>query len=379
MRYPRFVKKGDTIGFPSPSFSPAIEPYKTAFNHSLTKWQELGHNTLLGSNCYLNEGLGICNLPSKCAAELMDMYTGKEADALISCGGGEMMCEILPYMDFDALAKAEPKWFMGYSDNTNFTFLSATLMDTAAIYGPCAASFGMEPIHPSISDAYNLLCGRKLSFSGYEKWEKEGFDSDEDPLAGINDTEPSVIRIFDPARFDNTDLYCKNEASEANPFLIKDEFGRPIGVKDRYPDADSISMKGRLLGGCMDCLVTFLGTSFDKVKEFNNRYKEDGVIWFLEACDLNVFSIRRAMWQMRNAGWFENCKGFIIGRPMHFDEGMMGLDRIYAVMDIIGDLKVPVLMDADIGHLPPMIPLIVGSMAEVTADTNGYNISMSLK
>ena len=29
---------------------------------------------------------------------------------------------------------------------------------------------------------------------------------------------------------------------------------------------------------------------------------------FFESCDLNVFSIRRAMWQMDNAGWFENVK-----------------------------------------------------------------------
>lgn len=50
------------------------------------------------------------------------MYLSDEADALISCGGGELMCEILDDVDFDAIKAAKPKWYMGYSDNTNFTF-----------------------------------------------------------------------------------------------------------------------------------------------------------------------------------------------------------------------------------------------------------------
>ena len=65
----------------------------------------------------------------------------------------------------------------------------------------------------------------------------------------------------------------------------------------------------------MDCLVNLTGTSFDKVAEFQKKYRDDGILWFLESCDLNVMSIRRAMWHMKQAGWFENTKGFLIGRP----------------------------------------------------------------
>ena len=72
----------------------------------------------------------------------------------------------------------------------------------------------------------------------------------------------------------------------------------------------------------MDCLVNLTGTKFDQVKSFNERYKEDGIIWYLESCDLNVFGIRRAIWQMIHAGWFEHVKGFLIGRPLHFGEEM---------------------------------------------------------
>ena len=70
------------------------------------------------------------------------------------------------------------------------------------------------------------------------------------------------------------------------------------------------------------------GTEFDKTVEFVEKYKEDGIIWFLEACELNVFSIRRAVWQLDHAGWFKYTKGFLIGRPMLFDQPMMGLGSV---------------------------------------------------
>ena len=52
------------------------------------------------------------------------------------------------------------------------------------------------------------------------------------------------------------------------------------------------------------------GTEFDKTVEFVEKYKEDGIIWFLEACELNVFSIRRAVWQLDHADGSSTRKDF---------------------------------------------------------------------
>ena len=147
MRYPSFIEKGNTIGFVAPSFGCAGEPYYSAFQNSLKKWNALGFKTELGFNCYASDGVGISSSPKKCAAEFMEYYKKETNQALISCGGGELMCEILEYIDFRQLKRLPPKWFMGYSDNTNLIFLLATLTDTAAIYGPNAGAFGMEPWH----------------------------------------------------------------------------------------------------------------------------------------------------------------------------------------------------------------------------------------
>ena len=339
MRYPAFLAPGETIGFVAPSFGAVIEPYHSAFQAALSYFHALGYPTECGPNVYENSGIGISSTPERCGSELTDYYTRSENRALISTGGGEMMCEILPYVDFERIAAAAPKWYMGYSDNTNFTFLLPTLCDTAAIYGPCASEFGMQPPDPAVRDAFSVMTGehafRKdgvvhVPVHGYDLWEKEELKDIEHPYAPYNLTEESVLRTF---------------------------------FWDKSP------VSGRLIGGCMDCLVNLLGTSFDKVPAFLERYKEDGIIWFLESCDLNVFAIRRAMWQMKHAGWFRYTKAFLIGRPLVMGQEIMGLDQYRAVTDIVQDIGVPVIMDADIGHLSPMMPLIPGAYAEVSLDS----------
>lgn len=350
MKYPKNLQKGGCIGFPAPSFGCAIEPYYTAFQNSLKKWEQLGYKTNPGSNAYAQEGIGISNTPQKCGEELTQMYLDKTNNALISCGGGELMCEILDFVDLEAIKKAEPKWYMGYSDNTNMTYLLATICDTASIYGPCAAAFGMEPWHDALQDASDLLTGEKQTVAGYDLWEKEALKDEEHPLLPYHVTEPRVLKAYHQGRF----LELPEKITE------------------------EIQLKGRLLGGCMDCLVNLLGTKYDKTVAFTEKYAEDGILWFLEACDLNVFSIRRAMWQMEHAGWFQHVKGFLFGRPLN-GSPMMNLDAYEAVLAVAGKYNVPVIMDVDIGHLAPMMPLVVGSLAEVKVKGNDIQVKMDYK
>lgn len=351
MRYAKFLKEKGTIGFAAPSFGCASQPYKGAFDNALRNFKQMGYKCMLGPNCYSQEGIGISSTPEKCGRELTQMYLNPDNDVLISCGGGELMCETLEYVDFEAVKNAEPKWYLGYSDNTNFTFLQTTLCDTASIYGMCAGAFGMEPWHKSVEDTFSVLTGKgsdcmSFKFNGYDMWEKESLKSEERPTAAMNVTEPRIIHAFK-------------------------------GDKRQSEDV-SLDFTGRLIGGCMDCLVNLLGTKYDRVAEFNERYKEEGFIWFLESCDLNVFAIRRAMWQMDNAGWFKYLKGFIIGRPLVFGQELMGLNQYDAVLGIIGKYNVPVVMDIDLGHLSPTMPIICGSLGKVSVSGNDYSVEMKL-
>ena len=245
-------------------------------------------------------------------------------------------------MDFERIKAAPAKWYLGYSDNTHITYLLPTICDVAAVYGPCASDFGMEPWHKSVADAFGVLTGEVRTVYGYEGWERDDAKgrSEENPCLPYQITEPRILR--------------------------------------RFPDED-VTFAGRLIGGCLDCLVNLLGTKYDKTAEFAEKYKEDGLIWFLEACDLNVFAIRRAIWQMEHAGWFRYVKGFLIGRPLQFGQKFGELDQYRAVTDLLAKYNVPIVMDLDIGHLHPAMPLIVGSYAKVTVEGNEIEIEMECR
>ena len=344
MRYPPFIKPGADLGFIAPSFGCSIEPYRSCMDNALIYWKNMGYGTVLGPNAYEGKGCGISNTPEECAGEFTDFYLSDNTSALLSVGGGELMCEILGSVDWDKILRADPKWFMGYSDNTNITYLLTTLCDVASIYGPCAQSFGMEPVAEYLTDARSVLEGQKLKFKGYDRYEKESLKSPDNPLAPLNATEPRKITVFD---------------------------GKNI-------TEDKVSFEGRLIGGCLDCLVNLLGTKFDKTLEFIDRYKDDKIIWFLESCELNPFEIRRAMWQMDNAGWFQNCAGFLIGRPgreCDFD----CLDHIEAFTYHLAKYNVPVVLDIDLGHVAPQIPFISGAVGHVEAQGQDMSIEYILK
>ena len=351
MRYPDFLQKNETIGFIAPSFGCAIEPYRAAFMRARRVFKKKMQGEELGPNCFADDGIGISTTPEKCAEELMEMYASKTNQALISCGGGELMCEILPHIRFEVLYKAEPKWFMGYSDNTNLTFLLTTALDIASIYGPCVSSFGMDPWHASIHDAFDLLCGDPrivqkneegiyvANVHNYDGWEKESLKDETHPYETYQ-----ISELFMP-----------------------------------YVYGNEKEVSGRLVGGCLDCLSNICGTRFDRVDHFNEKYEEEGVLWFLESCDLNVMDMRRALWNLRESGWFDNAKGFLIGRPMHYDEPMFGIDRHDAVIGALGDLGLPIFMDLDIGHLPPMMPIVSGSYGKAACKGRSFTLSMEFR
>lgn len=283
------------------------------------------------------------------------------------------MCETIDYVDFERIRAAAPKWYMGFSDNTNFTFLLTTLCDTASIYGPCAAAFGMEPWDASLEDAYQLLCGEREEVKGYPLWEKP-----ERPIEGPASLEPTASietpasmelpsSIGVPAPIEQSSPLAPYKLTE--PKILKSWIGnRPA------KEGEEIAFQGRLLGGCLDCLVNLLGTCYDQVVPFGERYREDGIIWFVESCDLTVMSMRRAIWEMKRAGWFSHVKGVLVGRPLHFGEEMMGLDQYRAVTELLAEYQVPIIMDVDFGHLSPMMPIMCGAVGQV--QVNGNDIAI---
>lgn len=336
MKQAEFLKEKDKISIIAPSFGVTTEPYLTRETAAKKNLKRLGFFVEEGPNVHLNDGVVSSASPLNRAKEFMDAYQG-DASLILSCGGGELMNEILPHIDFEAIKKLPPKWFMGFSDNTNLTFTLTTLTDLITVYGPCSPSFYERPMRLNQLDSIRMLKGEK-HFEGYQKWKKPNFKKKMDP---------SIKKEVDPLA--------------RNRYLSK---------KVITPFNWNNDVEGILLGGCLDCLLALCGTKFDKVKEFISKHDE-GIIWYLEACDLNPLSIRRGLFQLKQAGWFDNAKAFLIGRPLCWDQPLFSLNRFDAVTGVLEDLDVPILFDIDLGHYPPSLPMKNGAKAKVSCrDSN---------
>ena len=328
---PKYLKNNSKLYLIAPSFGCTTSPYEERLVKSISVLNDLGYRISLGENCYKDDGVAASNTPEERAKEFMQAYTSN-ADAIISVGGGEMMIEILEHLDFEEIKSLSPKWFMGFSDNTVLTYTLTTICDIETIYGVNATRFYTKPLMCDSNDALKMLHGT-TSFEGYPKFELE---------------EKKEDRPFNLINFDTDKIIT--------PYLYKEPF------------------KGILLGGCLDVLINICGTKYDKTKEYISKHKNDGIIFYFEACDLNPLSFRRALIQLKNAGWFDNVKGFLIGRSYHYNEELFGVTAESSVTDILGSLNVPILINVDLGHLKPSLPIRNGARATISYEKTNIKI-----
>ena len=339
MKYPVFLKGNNTIGVVATSLGATKFPYLQRYLSFKNKFKDLGYN-IVESILVHRHKKGESGNAKLRAEEFMNMYKNPNIDFILSSGGGELMCEILPYIDFEELKKYPPKYFMGYSDNTNLTFTLTTHLDIATIYGDNAPSFGRNPWHRQNKDAYKIMCGKKFTQNKYGRYQDKSSPKSIDPLAPVHGTKVITYKNLEKRK--------------------------------------KVHMEGRLLGGCLDCLVNLVGTPFDNVKEYTEKYKDEGIIFYLEACDLNVFGIRRALWQLKQAGWFTYCKGIIFGRAIN-DEKMMNHSLKDALEQSLSDLSIPVIYNFDIGHVEPRMTIINGCYVKVDYNNGDGTLKMLLK
>ncbi len=271
MRYAPFLKMEQTIQLVAPSYGSPMDPYLIRLNEGIKAFEHLGFHLIKGKRIYhLNKEES--DTPQHRAKELMQAYLSKNNQWVWSVAGGELMLLILDYLDLDLLKKAPAKWFMGYSDNTTFTYLLTTAMDVASIYSYHIGTFCATPWKKYQRDIYQFMCGKKFSFHSYPKYELQDI-KDQNPICYFNLTEP---------------VYWKS--LEMN---------------------DKIHMKGRCIGGCIEVLEHIAGTKYDYTAAFLEKYKKDGFIWYFDICELTPVGLSRVLFQLKATHWFQYVKGFM--------------------------------------------------------------------
>jgi muramoyltetrapeptide carboxypeptidase LdcA involved in peptidoglycan recycling len=328
MNYPKNLEKGSYIGVTATSSGFTSEVDLIRLANGVENFNKRGYSVIITDNVKKNNR-GRSSDGATRANELMRLFNDDRVRVIMAASGGDFLVEMLSYIDYKLLL-SRPKWVQGFSDTTGLLFTITTNLDIASIYSYNFGSFGMEPWHSSLSDNLKLLEGQDILQQSYDSYQ-DGYRERITGLEGIMpDKEVSWVNI------------------------------NPMGI---LHDSE-INIHGRAVGGCLDVLLTLIGTRFDKTMEFINKYKDDKIIWFLESYELGSASLVRGLWQLKEAGWFDHAAGFIFGRPAIYN---IDYDITYeeAIISVLGGLERPIILEADIGHKPPQFAMINGAIAHI--------------
>ena len=319
MKYPKFLKENSNIGITAPSAGICDN---TSFDKSLERLKVNKWNIFETKNVRIPKD--VSSSSKERAKQFHELEKNDKIDAIICATGGDFLTDMLPYIDLDSINN---KWVLGSSDPTNLLYLITTAKDIATIYGCNAGSFDSKELFKSQEIALEFLKGNLVTQNSYDYYE-----------------------INHDGRIDgNYNLEKKVEWKTIN---------------------GPVDIKGRLIGGCIDCLKYLPGTKYDHTKDFIDRYNNDKIIWYFDIFSLTAEDFYLTLFQLKEAGWFERIEGVIVGRVM-YPNNYTSMTYEKALKEIFKDI--PIILDADIGHVAPKMTLINGSIVEIKANNGkGY-------
>jgi muramoyltetrapeptide carboxypeptidase len=120
------------------------------------------------------------------------------------------------------------------------------------------------------------------------------------------------------------------------------------------------TVAGQLVGGNLTLLHTMLGskTSIDT----------NGKILFFEEIGEYAYHIDRMLQSLKRAGYFENCKGIIVGDISKVRKNTTEFGRTIEeiILDVVAEYDFPVLFNFPAGHPDDNRALILGRRVELT-------------
>lgn len=337
VRFPRALGPGDVVGVTSPS-SGVAEAVRPRLAVALETVRGRGLEVRLG-HCL--DGASHISAPaSERAAEFQAMLLDPEIAAVVPPWGGETAIDLIRLLDWDALAAAEPKWVVGFSD-------------IATLITPLTLVAGWATLH-----------GNNLMDTPYRV---------PDGLLGWLD----IVTLARGSSFTQTSprLERRNFVDYATQ-PGDDEFALEPKQPWQRLDAPAaqVEVTGRLIGGCLETLAHLAGSRYLDPTALADA--GDGLIVYLEAAGDPASATCRALHGMRLNGLFDRADAVLVGSTNAPDDAT--LTQSEAVLDALGDLGVPILAGVECGHVAPYLPLVNGALATVRHDPSGSTIEQTL-
>ena len=337
MIYPEFLKEHDSIGVTAPSDGITDEVKLKRLDNAIKNFED--------RSFIIKETPNVrCSVKGRSASskertdELESLYKDDNVKAIICASGGDFLLEMLSELDFNVI-KDNPKWLQGFSDPTGLLFTITNNLDIATIYADNFGCFGMEPWHKSLENNLEILKGNIIEQTSFSKYEKGYKDY-------ITGKEPYEL---------TEKVYWQNLNNE-----------------------EVINIKGRMIGGCLDIITDLFGTRFDKTKDFLEKYKDDGIIWYFDVCELSSESIIRILWKLKDNNYFKYTKGILFSR-VYACNSYYDITYEEAIYESLKDLNIPIIINTDIGHVSPRMTIINGAIATVTSSKGKGKIKFELK
>lgn len=349
MNYPENLKKGDTIGICAPSGGITKENAIKKLEMAERQLEKMGYK-VIETESVRKEERGRSTSGEQRAKEFMELLENDDVKLIIFATGGDFLVEMLEYLDFEKIKKLKPKWMQGFSDITGINYIFNTMLEIPSIYCQTIKDYAMRPLYRNLTDALKIASGKEIEQKSFEKHEE------------IIDFR---IEKDDEKELENQEFIeeIKNEEEELEKGYDLTQETKWINLKGE----EKIQFKGRAIGGCLDCIKSFIGTKYDNVSNYIEKYKKDGILWFLEVFEMSTPTLYLTLWQMKMAGYFKDCKGIVFGRPL-FIRNDYDIDFNQTVEDVLGDLNIPIICDADIGHVSPQVAMVNGEILEITSE-----------
>ncbi len=328
VRFPRPLKPGGTIGVCAPSAG-VPKAVEARYSFAVDYLKALGYNVVTRGTIVTDD---IVSGPAQQRArDLQDLLLDPNVDAVLPPWGGELLIGILPFVEWSALRAAPPPWLIGYSDLSTFQVPYLLRTNTASIDGSNLLETPMRPPAPGLAwwpDVAALTPGHSFTQQSTPQFQAADVDWAATPAA-------TSFALDTPSRWKI--LGHEDDGS----FVLKAE--------------------GRIIAGTIDVLAPIANTPNGDVRGFAASVRPDKLLIALDAADFNTAQFARARWDLRAAGWFDDAAAVVLGRTG--GEVVSGFTVRDAADAALGGLDVPVVYDADIGHLPPQMAWVQGASA----------------
>ena len=314
MIIPEYLKDNDLVGVTACSCGVLYKLEK--YEQSIVNFKKYTNLKIIETDNVRTDGLVSSDIETR-VREFESLVSNSEVKMINIASGGDFLIEMLPYLNYDLL-KTNVKWVGGSSDPTSLLYTITTKLDISTMYTPCNMSgYNSANLHKSYLDYFKIIKGDLV-----KQVKSDYYESDDD--------------VFD-------------QVNEWNSF------------------EKQVDEQGVIIGGCIESLKDLIGTSLDYTKEFVERYKNEGIIWYFDVFSMSGDDLYRTLWQFKNAGWFEYTKLIVIGKVRYPSE-YSGLSYEEAIERALSGYNV--IYKFDIGHVKPSMTIINGLKVRIKYDGN---------